>query len=107
MPLVSRSIVIDANRGAETGTAVGAARNHHIGAIAVSRRLDTAQHVNVIVCRPARAVNPQEDLARQSTGIDGSTNHAAAHVHGGNLIKAWRLVPVLCVARPNAPEAAS
>src|SRR4029077_7590003 len=107
MPLVGRSIAIDANGRAKAHAAVGAARNHYICAIAVARRSHTTQHVNVVVCRTPGAVNRQKYLAYEASRVDRPTNHAASHVHRRNLIKGWRLVPVLCVARANAPEAAS
>src|SRR5437870_2039793 len=107
MPLVGRSIVIDANGRAEARAAVGAARNHHIGAVTVAGRSHTAQHVNVVVCRAPGAVNRQKYLAYKASRVDRPTNHAASHVHRRDLIKGWRLVPNLCVAGANAPEAAS
>src|SRR6266404_4272647 len=107
MPLVGGSIVVDANGGAEAGAAVGAPRNHYIGAIGVAGRSHTAQHVDVVVCRTPGAVNRQKYLAYEASRVDRPTNHAASHVHRRDLIKGWRLVPNLCVARANAPEAAS
>lgn len=107
MPLISGRVVIDTNWGAETGTPVGAARNHHIGAIAIAGRTHAAQHVNVVVCRAPGVVHSQEYLPYEASRIDRPTNHAASHVHRRDLIKGGRLIPILGVARANAPEAAS
>ncbi len=64
MPLVGRSIVVDPDGRAKACAAVGAARNHHIRPIAVTRWPHAGQHVNVIVGRSTGAINPQEYLAR-------------------------------------------
>jgi len=107
MPLVCRSIVVDPNWRAKACAAVGAARNHHIRSVAVTRRPHAGQCINVVVSRPAGTVHPQELLADQSSWIHVSANHAAAHVHRRHLIKRWRLVPNLCIGRADTPEAAS
>ena len=107
MPLVGRSIVIDANGRAEAGAAVGAARNHYIGAITVARRSHTGQHIDVVIRRAAGAINRQKDVAREAAWIDRPASEATAEVHCRNLVKRRRLVSNLRIRRADTPEAAS
>ena len=62
MPLVDGGIVIDANGRAKAHAAVGAARDHHIGASAVASGSDARQHVDVVISGAAGAVDCQKDL---------------------------------------------
>src|SRR6266571_1898047 len=107
MPFVGGGIIVDANGRTEARAAVGAARNHHIGAVAVAGRSHAAQHVDVVVGCAARAVNCQEYLAYEASWVDRPTNHAASHVHRRNLVKRRRLVSNLRIRRANTPEATS
>jgi ABC-type protease/lipase transport system fused ATPase/permease subunit len=63
MPFVGRGIAIDANGRAKAHAAVGAARNHHIGAVTVAGRPHAGQHVDVVIRGAAGAVDCQKDLA--------------------------------------------
>jgi hypothetical protein len=107
MPLVGRSIVVDPDGRAKACAAVGAARNHHIRSVAVTRRPHTGQCINVVVSRPAGTVNPQKLLADESSGIYVSANHAPTHVHRRNLVKGWRHTWVLRIGRADAPKTAA
>ena len=108
MPLVRvHGIVVDPMRCTERCPSIGAAREHHVRAIA-AERADAGYHVNVVVSGAAGAVDRKEDLAGESAWIHrAAENQAAAHVDCCDLVKRWRNSRVLCVTRPNAPEAAT
>ena len=107
MPLVGRSIVIDANGRAKARAAVGAARNHHIRAVTVAGRSHTGQHIDVVIRRAPGAVNCQKDLAREAAWIDRPASEATAEVHCRNLVKRRRLVSNLRIRRADTPKATS
>ena len=104
MPFVGGSVVIDTNRRGEAGAAVGAARNHYIGAIAVAGRADTAQHVNVVVCGTAGTVHCHENLRGQSSWIYIATDPHTPQIHLSDLFKGWRLIAKLRVTGADAPK---
>src|SRR5690349_17944695 len=108
MPLVSiHRIVIDSMRSTKGCTTISAAGEHYVRAIS-PEGTNAGYHINVIVSRPARAVDRNENLARESAWIDSaSKNQAATHIDCCNLVKRWRNSRVLCITRSNAPEAAT
>ena len=98
MPLARINwIVIDLMRRAEGQSVVGAARKHHISRSAPGW-LHTRQHVNLVVCTRAGAVNSEELLTVQSRRVNPATGQHATHVHWRHLVKRWCLVPDLRVA---------
>src|SRR5437879_13633463 len=100
-------IVIDPLRRAEALSAIGAAREYHVCAVDTERS-HTGYHVNVVVCRPARAINRQEHLSTKAVGIyRAAINDAAAHVDCGDLVKSGRDIRVPRVSRSNAPKNAA
>src|SRR5438552_13848842 len=100
-------IVIDPLRRAEALSAIGAAREHHICAVATERS-HAGYHVNVVVCRPVRAINRQEHLSTKAVGIYRATiNDAAAHVDCGDLVKSRSDIRVPRGGRSNAPKSAT
>src|SRR5437762_4303247 len=101
MPLIRKAIIIDPLRWAEGHSTVGAAREHHVGCTAPGRQ-DAAQHVNVVVSRPAGAVNRQEHLPTESNSIYPALNEATTKANSGVSVKRRRLAPELRVARANA-----
>jgi hypothetical protein len=107
VPLVGRSIVIDPDWPAKACAAVCAARNHYIRPIAVTGWPHAGQRVDVVVSRPAGAVNPEELLSGESSRIYVAASKATAHVNSCHLVKGWRHIRVLRVSRADTPEAAS
>src|SRR5437667_5017237 len=100
-------IVIDPLRRAEALSAIGAAREHHVCAVATERS-HAGYHVNVVACRPAGAINCQEHLSTKAVGIyRAAINDAAAHVDCGELVKSRRDIRVPRVSRSNAPKNAA
>ena len=108
MPLVRiHRIVVDSMRSTKRCTTISAAGEHYVRAIS-PERTNTGYHVNVIVSRSARAVDRNENLARESAWIDSaSKNQTTTHIDCCDLVKCRRNSRVLCVTRPNAPEAAT
>ena len=90
--LFTGGIVIDSHRRAKARAAIGAAREHHVCAVAVAWRLNTAQHVNVIVRRSTRAVHCQKYLRCQPSWIYIPANPHAPKIDLSDLFKHWRLV---------------
>ena len=107
MPLISGCVIIDPNRRTKACAAVGAARNHHVGAVAVARWSHTGQHVDIVISGAAGTIDCQEYLPCQPSRIDIAARQAATEVHCGSLVKRWCLVPNLRIGRANAPETAS
>lgn len=101
MPFIRQAIVVDPVRRAEGQSSIGAADKHHVRG-AASGRLDTRQHVNVVVSRAARAVNRKEHLSTKAYSIYAALNDAATEVNSGVLVKGRRLPADLRVARANA-----
>ena len=104
MPFVCGGIVIDSHRRAKARAAIGAAREHHVCTGAVAWRLNTAQHVNVVIRGPARTVHGQEYLRRQSSWIYIPADPHATQIDLSYLFKNWRLITKLRVTGPDAPE---
>src|SRR5438876_11861822 len=96
-------VVVDPEGSAERLSAVGAAHEHHVGPLVGAGRPQAGKHVNIVVSTGAGAVHRQEYLSCKSSWIDRCPElYAAAEIDVSNLIKSWRDVPVLCVARANA-----
>src|SRR5262245_51187695 len=96
-------IIVNPMRCTERCPSIGAARKHHVRAIA-TERADTGHHVNVVVSGTAGAVDRKEDLASESAWIHSAAeNEVAAHVDCRDLVKRWRDSRVLRVARADAP----
>src|SRR5437899_7937330 len=104
MPLVCGWVVIDSHRRAKAGAAVGAAREHHVCAVAIAGRPDTAQHVNVIIRRSARTIHCHENLRCQSSWIYIPADPDAPQIHLSDLFKGWRLIAKLRVTGTDAPK---
>ena len=98
-------VIVDPLRCTEGGSSIGAARKHHIRSAA---RADACYHINVVIGGTAGAVDGKENLAGEPAWVDrAAKNQGAAHVNCRNLVKSGRDTRVLCVGRPNAPEAAA
>src|SRR5438874_6464270 len=106
MPLVwIDRIIVNPLRCTESGPSIGAARKHHVRSAA---RADACYHVNVIIGGTAGAVDSKENLAGEPAWIHrAAKNQVAAHINRRDLVKSRRDTGVLCVGRPNAPEAAA
>jgi hypothetical protein len=93
MPFIRQAIVIDRVRRAESQSTVGAANEHYVGCRS-PRRLQTGQHINVVVSQPAGAVNREEDLTSQAFGINRARiQQAATKVNSGVSVKRGCLAP--------------
>jgi hypothetical protein len=104
MPFIRQAIVVDPKRCAEGLSAIGAAHKHHVGGRSPGRQ-HTAHHVDVVVSRPAGAVNREEDLASQAFGINRARiQQAATKVNSGVSVKRGCLPCDLCVARAKAAK---
>ncbi len=100
-------IVVDSNRRAEAGTAVGAAREHDVGP-AAAKRLHARHHINVVVRWPPRTIHSDEYLTGKSSGIHrAAVNQAAVHVDCSDLVKCGRDIRVLRVRRSETPKRAA
>src|SRR5262245_884807 len=108
MPLVRiHRIVVDSMRSTKRCTTISAAGEHYVRAIS-PEGTNAGYHVNVIVSRPARAVDRNENLAREPAWIDSaSKNQTTTHIDCCDLVKGRCNSRVLCVTRPNEPEAAT
>src|SRR5262249_58308027 len=108
MPLVRiHRIIVDSMRSTKSCTAISAAGEHYVRAIS-PERTNAGYHVNVIVSRSTRAVDRNENLARETAWIDSaSKNQATTHIDCCDLVKCRRNSRVLRVTRPNAPKAAT
>ena len=98
MPLVRvNGIIVNPMRCTECCPSIGAAREHHVRAIA-AERTDAGYHVDVVVSDAAGAVDSKEDLASESAWIPrAAVNKAAAQVDCRDLVKRWRNGRVLRV----------
>ena len=105
MPLARvERIVINLNGRVEGLSTVCAADEHHVGGRSPGWQ-HTAQHVDVVVSRPAGAVNREEDLASQAFGINRARiQQAATKVNNGVSVKSGCLACDLCVARTQAAK---
>jgi len=108
MPFVRvDGIIVNPVRCAERCPSIGAAREHHVRAIA-AERADAGDHVNVVVSGTAGAVDSKEDLASKSAWIyRAAENEAAAHVDCRDLVKRRRDSRVLRVGRADTPKTAT
>jgi len=104
MPFVCGRIVIDFHRRAKARAAIGAARDHHICAVAVAWRPNTAQHVNIIIRRSAGTVHGHEYLRCQPTRIYIPAHPYATQIDLSDLFEDWRLSADLRVTGANAPK---
>src|SRR6476646_3678861 len=100
-------IVVDSNRRAEAGTAVGAAREHNVGP-AAAKGLHARHHINVVVRRPTGTIHSNEYLTGKSSGIHrAAVNQAAVHIDCSDLVKCRRDIWVLRVRRSETPKRAA
>jgi len=104
MPFVRGRIVIDFYWGGKGRTAICAARDHHVCAVAVAWRPNTAHHVNIVVRRSTRAVHCQKDLRCQPSRIYIPASPHAPKIDLSDLLEDWRLITNLRVAGANAPK---
>ena len=104
MPFVCGGIVIDSHRRAKARAAIRAAREHHVCAVGVAGRPNTAQHVNVVVRGSTRTVHCQKYLRCQPRWIYIPADPHAAQIDLSNLFKEWRLITKLRVTGANAPK---
>src|SRR4029077_4924682 len=104
MPLICQAIVIDPLRCTEGQSTICAAHEHHVGCRS-TRRLHTAQHVNIVVSPTVGAVNREEDLASQAFGINRARiQQTATKVNSGVSVKRGCLACNLRVARAQAAK---
>ena len=104
MPFVCGGIVIDSHRRAKARAAIRAAREHHVCAVGVAGRPNTAQHVNVVVRGSTRTVHCQKYLRCQPRWIYIPADPHAAQIDLSNLFKEWRLITKLRVTGADAPK---
>ena len=104
MPFVRGRIVIDFHWRGKGRTVIRAAREHHVCAVAVAWRPNTAHHVNVVVRRSTRAIHCQKDLRCQPSRIYIPAGADAAKVDLSDLFEDWRLITDLRVAGANGPK---
>jgi len=104
MPFVCGRIVIDFHRRAKARAAIGAARDHHVCAVAVAWRPNTAQHVNIVIRRSAGTVHGHEYLRCQSSRIYIPAGSHATQINLSDLFEDWRLTTNLRVTGANAPK---
>jgi len=106
MPIVLRvRVVVDPDRRAKGQSAIGAARKHYVSCAAAVREY-AGQHVDVVVSGRPGTVHCNERLPAKSYSIYAALNEVAAQVDQGDLVKGWRLVPVLRIARADAVKRA-
>ncbi len=103
MPLIRKAIVIDPLRCAEGQSPVGAARKHHVGCRSPGR-LDTGQHIDVVVSYAAGVVDRQEHLPTKSYAIYPTLNDGATEANSGVSVKSRCLPSNLRVARTLAAK---
>src|ERR1051325_79217 len=97
-------IVIDSLRRTEGLSAIRAAGEHHVAAVARAGRPHGRDHIDVVVGGRAGAIHRKENLAGKSAIDCAAKKHAAPEIHRGNLVESRGNASVLGVARPNAPE---
>jgi len=104
VPLIRKAVVIDPERCAEGLSTIGAAHKHHVGGRSPGRQ-HTAHHVDVVVSRPAGAINREEDLPSQAFGINRARiQQTATKVNNGVSVKRGCLACDLCIARAQAAK---
>ena len=104
MPFVCGGIVIDSHRGAKARAAIRAAREHHVCAIGVAWRTNTAEHVNVVIRGSTRTVHGHKYLRCQPRWIYIPADSHATKIDLSDLFKDRRLITKLRVTGPNAPK---
>ena len=104
MPFVCGRIVIDFHWRGKGRTAICAARDHHVCAVAVAWRPNTAHHVDIVVRRSTRAVHCQKDLRCQPSRIYIPASAHPTQIDLSDLLEDWRLATNLRVAGANAPK---
>jgi hypothetical protein len=104
MPFVCGRIVIDFHWRGKGHTAICAAREHDVRAIAIAWRPNTAHHVNIVVRRSTRTVHCQEYLRCQPSRIYIPPDPYAPKIDLGDLFEDWRLTTNLSVTGANAPK---
>ena len=104
MPFVCGRIVIDFHWRGKGRTAIRAAREHHVCAVAVVWRPNTAHHVNIVVRRSTRAIHCQKDLRCQPSRIYIPAGPHATQIDLSDLFEDWRLTTNLRVTGANAPK---
>lgn len=104
MPFVSGRIVIDSHRRGKCYTAIRAAREHHVSPGGVTRRLNTAQHVNIIIRGSTGTVDSQKYLPCQPGRIYIASVPHPTKIDLSDLLEYRRLVTDLCITRPQAPK---
>jgi len=101
-------IVSNSLRCAEGQSAIGAAREHDVAPVVGAKLLHRGNHVNIVIGSGAGAIHSQKDLSRKSAWIDRSAKQQApAEINCSDLVKCWRDIWVLCIARTNAPKLAA
>src|ERR1043166_3851427 len=100
-------IIVDSNGRAKARSAIGAARKHHIGAVARAVRFHTGQHVNIVIRWAAGTVQGHKDLTTKANAVDAALDEAAAQVHRRGLVKRGGLPTILRIARARAPKTAA
>ncbi len=91
MPFVCGRIVIDFHWRGKGRTAIRAAREHHVCAVAVAWRTNTAHHVNIVVRRSTRAIHCQKDLPCQPSRIYIPAGPHPTQIDLSDLFEDWRL----------------
>jgi hypothetical protein len=104
MPFVCSRIVIDFHRRRKARTAICAACDHYVCAVAVAWRPNAAHHVNVVVRRSTRAIHCQKDLRCQPSRIYIPASPYAPKIDLSDLLEDWRLTTNLRVAGTDAPK---
>jgi len=104
MPFVCGRIVIDSHWRGEGHTAIRAAREHHVCAVAVAWRTNTAHHVNIVVRRSTRAIYRQKDLPCQPSRIYIPAGPHPTQIDLSDLFEDWGLSTNLRISGTNAPK---
>src|SRR4051812_11817179 len=107
MPFVCGRIVVDFHWRGKGRSAIRAAREHHVCAVAVAWRPNTAHHVNIVVRRSTRAIHCQKDLACQPSRIYIPARPHPTQIDLNDLFEDWRLSTNLRVSGANAPKLGS
>jgi len=107
MPFVCGRIVIDFHWRGKGHTAIRAAREHHVCAVAVAWRTNTAHHVNIVVRRSTRAIHCQKDLPGQPSRIYIPAGPHPTQIDLRDLFEDRRLSTNLRVSGTNAPKLGS
>ena len=94
MPFVCGRIVIDFHWRGKGRAAIRAAREHHVCAVAVAWRPNTAQHVNIVVRGSTRTVHCQKYLPCQPSRIYIPAGPHATQIDLSDLFEDWRLIPI-------------